>query len=171
MTDADTDAHTANLLGALAVACVDLQGEILEAHGLDAAAGAALLGVHARRGSNVGDIAQTTGLTHSGAVRTISRLEKPGLVRSVPGDDRRTVHLHCTARGAALARRLLKQRRRTLERMLGRLSQTDSERFGAIAATLLAGCPADRADARRICRFCEHAVCRDDRCPVGSVVA
>jgi len=164
------EGHAANLLGALAIACGDLQRELLDAHGLDAGTGAALMCVHTRAGSNIGEIGQTADLTHSGAVRAASRLEWLGLVRRRHGSDRRTVEVHCTRTGTTLARKLLKGRRRSLESLLEQLTTTEKDRFRVIAAKLLAGLPSDRAAAWRICRFCDHGVCTGEDCPVGSAV-
>lgn len=167
---AEQKAHVVNLLGALAVAGSDAQRASLEVEGLDAGAGAALLCVYTRAGSNIGEIAQTAGLTHSGAVRAVIRLEQLRLVDRRPGRDRRTVEVTCTRQGTRVARQLLRDRRAGLEAMLEPLTQGELAHFGAVAARILAALPSDRAQAWRICRLCEHAVCKGRKCPVGSAV-
>jgi MarR family len=97
--------YAANLLGALSVACGDLQRATLDRHGLDSGTATALLCVHARPGSTVGEIATTAGLTHSGAVRAASRLERLGLLRRRPADRRGRVQRGGKGFGAERARR------------------------------------------------------------------
>lgn len=167
---AEQKGHVVNLLGALAVAGSDIQRASLEAQGLDVGTGAALLCVHTRAGLNISEIAQTAGLTHSGAVRAVIRLEQLRLVDRCHGRDRRTVEVTCTGRGTRVAQQLLRDRRAGLEAMLEPLTQGELVRFGAVVARILAALPSDRVQARHICRFCEHAVCRGEDCPVGSAV-
>jgi hypothetical protein len=86
------------------------------------------------------------------------------------GADRRTGEVVCSEAGKALALNVLEGRRQALETVLARLSAAEIAQFAAAASKLLAGMPRDRTDAWRICRFCEHAVCRGSDCPVGSAV-
>jgi DNA-binding MarR family transcriptional regulator len=168
-------ARLANLVGALAVGCAGLQVErMCQQTGLDEAALAALLAVDARPGCTVGDIAKTTGLSHSGAVRSIDRLAGRHLVsRAQRADDRRTVELCCTSTGTAVTYRALAARRQALTALIGEALPADTDRRSLERAVerLLRCLPkTDRADAWRICRLCEHAVCRGDNCPVGRSV-
>jgi DNA-binding MarR family transcriptional regulator len=164
----------ANLFGALTLGCADLQAESLSRQtGLDEAALAALLAVATRPGSSVGDVARATGLTHSGAVRTIDRLERAHLVVRAEGvRDRRSVGLRCTRTGSAAAEAALAARRRTLTALLtGAGTDTELAMLERLSERLLERLPkTDRGDAWRICRLCEHAVCRGDDCPVGRTV-
>jgi len=164
------NAHTANLLGALAIGCYDVQTAAMLSADESPAQLAALLAVHARPGSTVSDIATSTGLTHSGAVRAIDRLSRAGAVERRSGRDRRTVALHCTQAGRSRARTALAQRKRALERVLSALTARETETLRRLATKLLSGLPADRADAWRICRLCDHGTCRGSDCPVGSAV-
>jgi hypothetical protein len=76
----------------------------------------------------------------------------------------------CSEAGKASALNVLEGRRQALETVLARLSAAEIAQFEAVASKLLAGMPRDRTDAWRICRICEHAVCRGSDCPVGSAV-
>ncbi|HLI12017.1 MAG TPA: MarR family transcriptional regulator [Alphaproteobacteria bacterium] len=161
-----------NLLGALALGCADLQHVAMgRAAGLGAAELAALLAVFTRPGSTIGEVASTTALTHSGAVRVTDRLAAAGLVKRREGRDRRTVTLRCTAAGRERAEHALAARRAALGALVATLPSADAATLRRLAARLLARLPADRAEARRICRLCEHAVCRGTDCPVGSAVS
>jgi DNA-binding MarR family transcriptional regulator len=166
--------HLINLLGALAVGYADLQATSMRRRTeLDDAALAALLAVYTRPASTVGDVARTTGLTHSGAVRTIDRLQDNGLITRTPGADRRRVGLYCTDAGTAKAEDALTSRRADLAALIGAATPTDDELvvLERFLEQLLEGLPkTDRGDAWHICRLCEHAACRGDDCPVGRTV-
>ena len=166
-----TESHLVNLLGALAVGCADLQETLMRQRtGLDEAALAALLAVHTRPGSTVGNVARTTGLTHSGAVRTIDRLESAGLITRTTAADRRMVGLYCTGTGTAKADDALVSRRTALTTLVDASVSSKGELpvLERFLERLLENIPkTDRGDAWHICRLCEHAVCRGDACPVG----
>jgi DNA-binding MarR family transcriptional regulator len=164
------DPYTVNLLGAFAVGCADAQDVAMGAVGLDPAELAALLAVHARPGSKVDDIALTTGLTHSGAVRVIDRLSRANWVERRTGRDRRTVAIHCSREGREKARLALALRREALRDAARGLTKEELAAFRRLAKKLLARLPRHRPDAWRICRLCDHGVCRGSECPVGSAV-
>lgn len=165
------DEYTANLLGALSVGCCDLQLSAVSDLQLPPAELAALLAVHARPGSTVGDISLTAGLTHSGAVRALDRLSEAGWVERRAGSrDRRTVALHCTQKGRAQARRALSLRQAALQNVTQELSSSELAALRTIARKLLGRLPRSRPEAWRICRMCDHGICRGAGCPVGSAV-
>jgi DNA-binding MarR family transcriptional regulator len=163
--------RVSNLLGAFAIGIGDLQrATVTGAVDLDAAELSALLAVFARPGSSVGDVALTTELTHSGAVRVVDRLCTIKLLKRGAARDRRTVALGCTAKGRDIAQRGLDARGAALDDLVETLDPSEQEELTRLATKLLAQLPHTRADAWRICRLCEHAVCRGDRCPVGRSV-
>lgn len=164
------DEYTLNLLGAFAVGCVDLQDAAMGQLGLPPAELAALLAVHARPGSTIGDLAHATGLTHSGAVRVIDRLDRAGWVERQSGPDRRTVAVRCTGQGRRRAKRALSLRRTMLQDATKDFSRSDDAAFRRLAQKFLSCLPRERPDAWRICRWCDHGVCCGADCPVGSVV-
>ena len=166
------DTRLGNLIGALAIGCGDLIRSAMERESaLDPAELSGLLAAYTRPGTTIGEIARTGALTHSGAVRVVDRLSERGLVERLPASDRRAVSVRCTAAGRALAERSLAARRDALQGLARTLSETE---FGALETALekmLARLPSNRADAWRICRFCEHATCRGEQCPVGRSVS
>jgi DNA-binding MarR family transcriptional regulator len=165
------DEYTANLLGALSVGCCDVQLSAVSDLELPPAELAALLAVHSRPGSTVGDISLTAGLTHSGAVRAVDRLSEAGWVeRRTGARDRRTVAVHCTREGRARARRALSLRLAALQNAARELSGSELAALRTIARKLLGSLPQSRPDAWRICRMCDHGICRGASCPVGSAV-
>lgn len=164
------DTFTVNLLGALAVACCDVQDAAMAAVDLSHAELAALLALHARPGSTIGDLAATTGLTHSGAVRVVDRLGASEYVERRTGPDRRTVTVYCTREGHAKAKLALQLREAALADAAGSFTSRELEQLRRMATKLLAGLPGSRRDAWRICRLCDHGSCSADRCPVGGAV-
>ena len=170
----DAEPHpdrVANLLGALVVGLNDAVGSAMaRAAGLDATGVSALLLVQAHPGLSITELAAALDLTHSGAVRTLERLVDRDLVRRAPGPDRRTRGLHLTGSGEDVAQEALAARRLVLAGALGASAVSGQETFVRALEQVLAALPGTRADAWRICRTCEHAVCRGPACPVGHAV-
>jgi MarR family transcriptional regulator, negative regulator of the multidrug operon emrRAB len=164
-----------NLLGALSVGVSDLQSDAMaHAASVDPTMLAVLLAIHTRPSCSVGDVAKTAHVSHSGAVRAVDRLVSLGLVvRKVNANDRRIVALSCTRLGHAGAQRALDARRTVLDGLFAGLFASRAERAGAeimLERLLERLAPRSREAAWRICRLCEHEVCRDRDCPVGRVV-
>ena len=169
--DDGMDDHAANLLGALATGVRDLvRGALVEAAGLDETAVAALLVVRARPGQSITDLATAVGLTHPGAVRVVNRLEERGLVARVRGRDARSRGLALTAEGETVSARALTARRDSLRRLLEGVPREHRASLVTAVDAVLARLPASRGDAWRICRTCDHGVCRGLRCPVGNAI-
>lgn len=166
------ESRDANLLGALATGIQDTVRDALVAEsGLDGTAVAALLVVRERPGQSITQLAAALRLTHSGAVRSVDRLTAHGLVARGRGQDERSRGLVLTPEGRAMTDRVLAARRRLLQALLEDLHPDERACFARAAERLLAQLPASRADAWRICRTCEHDVCRGPACPVGSAVS
>lgn len=163
--------HQANLLGALAVGMRDqVGGALAEAMGLDEAAVAALLTVRARPGQSITDVATALRLTHPGAVRVVNRLERRGLLTRGQGKDARSRGLVLTAEGEAVSARGLTARAAVLQDSLEVVPAEHRSSLIRAMEAMLASLPASRRDAWRICRICDHQVCRGPKCPVGSAV-
>lgn len=166
-----SDPRLANLLGAAAVGVGDiLTGVVEEVTGLAGGTPAAILCVGARPGQPIEVLRQALGLSHSGTVRLVDRLEERGWVErdaSAPG---RAVLLELTPAGRRLQDEILAARRRALESALEPLSKARRRALGDALETLLHALPDGRESAWRICRLCEHGVCRDGSCPVGTAV-
>jgi DNA-binding MarR family transcriptional regulator len=159
--------RTANLLGAAAIALSDAQrGAVEGASGHGAAAPAALVTLAEYPGETVGFFVPILGLTQSGTVRLIDRLVDDGLVRRSPGRDGRTVALHLTAAGRRAAARVVEARGRALAEALADLDRHELAILERSLEKILARFPANRDDARHLCRLCDIHVC--ERCPVGA---
>jgi len=166
------DAYSNNLLGALSLALTDRVTAALETTlGIGANAGPALLSIGTRPEESIDQLSHVLGLTHSATVRIVDRLAQRGWVRRDRGaNDGRTASLTLTSTGRAAFRRLLRARNTALNHVTGVLGDRENETLRKLLAKMLASLPGDRAEARHICRTCEHGVCVGARCPVGSAV-
>jgi len=165
------DARLLNLLGAAAIGLGDrLTAAVEETTGLAGGAPAAILCVGARPGRPIEALRQALGLSHSGTVRLVDRLEDRGWVERDAAAPGRAVLLELTAAGRELHDEILAARRRALAAALEPVPESQRQALGDALETLLHGLPDDRESSWRICRLCEHGVCRDDACPVGSAV-
>ena len=168
----DSYSRTANLLGALSLAVCERLGRATAGDELPASEPAALVTLAHYPGQSVDDLARTLGLTHSGAVRLVDRLEASGLVRRGPTDRGRTLAIRLTAKGSRAANTVLGRRQEALEELLRTL---DADRLGlleAVSEQLLGALTTDRRSAHHICRLCDEGVCvRGAFCPVDRAVA
>lgn len=161
--------RTANLLGALAVAVHDeMTSAVSGAMGRGESAAAALLSIGTRPGTTVGQLSAIVGREHSTTVRTVDRLEADGLVsRDVSSQDARRVELDLTPAGRERFEALRMARHEVLSRRLETLTAAERELLHELLDRLLGTVATSPSDARHVCRFCDHDICRDDRCPVG----
>jgi len=161
----------ANLLGALAVGLDDaVRAALVGEADMDASAVSALLVVRERPARSITDLAVALGLTHSGAVRAVNRLVARDLVVRDVGRDGRSRGLVLTVAGHEHTDRALAARRDVLQRLMDALPLQQQSQLIAAVVVLLARLPKVRQDAWRICRTCEHDICREGQCPVGSAV-
>src|SRR3954449_10475174 len=87
LMERDLDLRLENILGAASLALSDaVQVAAVEAAGHAAAGPAALTALRIHRGCSVDRLANVLGLTHSGTVRLVDRLEGDGLRRRGPGE-------------------------------------------------------------------------------------
>jgi DNA-binding MarR family transcriptional regulator len=174
-SNSDPPGHTANVLGALALALTDRAAEAVSATGdlalNDAIALSALHQFLDRQSIDL--LRQVLGLTHSGAVRLVDRLAAAGLVTRGPGPDGRTTALALTESGAGLAQAVTEARARVLETALARLDAEDRRTLDRLAGELLRGLIRRPGATRWICRLCDTTACgRDDgRCPLAQEAA
>ncbi len=153
--------RTANLLGALALAVNDrCVGAAAEASGhaeSDAAALSALdqfLG-----GTSIDRLASVVGLSQSGAVRLVNRLELEGLLQRRPGLDGRVTSVVLTPAGRRAARRIEATRLRLLDAALDPLDAGEQEALAALAGKVLVGMMREPGATRWTCRLCDLAAC------------
>jgi MarR family transcriptional repressor of emrRAB len=163
-------ARAANLLGAHALVVAD---RMREAAGMELSSAAVLTALETfAGGASIDALRRVLGLSHSGGVRIVKRLEAEGLVAREPDPaDRRAVRLHLTGDGRRKARRLLVARQAALTPLLAGLGERESAALERLLERLLARATGSGEDANRICRLCDPVVCgHPARCPVTQAV-
>jgi DNA-binding MarR family transcriptional regulator len=164
--------HTANLLGALALSLHDrMSAAIAEVTGQGESGAVTLsaLGQFLDR-PTIGTLDQVLGLSPSGAVRLIDRLEAEGYVRRAPGSDGRSRSVQLTRSGRAAAARVAKARVEVLEPVLSPLSAGDRQLVDQLLSLLLVGLIRGPGARRWMCRLCDTTACgrEEGRCPVAN---
>jgi MarR family transcriptional repressor of emrRAB len=161
--------RAANLLGAHALLVAD---RMREAAGMELSSAAVLTALRTFDGASIDALRRVLGLSHSGGVRIVKRLEAEGLVAREPDPaDRRAVRLHLTREGAREAGRLLAARQAALAPLLAGLGERESAALERLLERLLASATGGADDANRICRLCDPGVCgHPARCPVTQAV-
>ena len=160
----------ANLLGALALAVSDrMAEEMADRSGHSDTAAAALSALDEFLGQpSIELLARVVGLSHSGTVRLVDRLERDGLVRRRSGLDRRATNVSLTAAGRRAARRIQKSRLEALDAILDPLSNSERATFTVLAGRILVGMMREPDATRWICRLCDLSACGrpDGHCPI-----
>lgn len=156
MTGSPPD-QPANVLGALALAVADRLGDAL---GHSQSAAAALVALDQfLDGPSVDRLAQVVGLSQSGAVRLVDRLEGDGYVRRAPAGDARSRAVRLTAPGRQAARRVEQRRMALLGDVLSPLGEDERRAFAELAGRLLVGMMREPGAARWTCRLCDMGSC------------
>ena len=164
--------RTANLLGALALAIGDRTSDAVAgaAGRSDSAAAAlsALLQILER--PSVDLLRRVLGLTSSGTVRLLDRLEHEGYVRRGRGQDGRETTVLLTAAGRRAAERVSKARAQVLETALAPLSREERHELENAASKVLVGLMREPGAVRWTCRLCDTHTCGRyvGACPVGN---
>lgn len=169
-------ARLSNLLAALTLNLAEEGAAAMEsAAGVKGAAGPALLALEEFLGdAHVGRLADTLGLTHSGAVRLADQLEREGLVRRRRGPDRRRVEIALTPVGRRRAARVRRARDQVVEDTIADLDTGQVDLLETLLDQLVRTRVATRMGRRRAggtgpwwCRTCDFSACGRDvgRCP------
>src|SRR5260370_5823472 len=162
-----THSRTLNMLGALALALADrIAARAEAASGLHDSAASALVVIANHPGEPIDAIRRTLGLTHSGAVRLVDRLEAAGLVERRRSDrDARAIALWATPTGERIASEILAARAELLEPVLAGTSEADKKTIAALLETALAQLTDNGARARSICPLCPEGARPPLGCP------
>jgi DNA-binding MarR family transcriptional regulator len=167
--------RAANLLGALALALTDRTTEAVAAATGHAETGAAALSAlhHFLDGPSIDRLRQVLGLTSSGTVRLVDKLEQAGYVRRGAGTDGRTTVVRLTPAGRRMARKVSVARGQVLGGALGALDADDRDRLAELIGRVLAGMVRPPGATRWMCRLCDLAACgrSEGRCPVANEAA
>ena len=177
------DAHLVNILGALSLALADGIREATEAAaGLTGAAPAALVALEQfLSGRSTEQLAQATGLTHSGAVRLVDRLVGRGLARRGRGPDGRSASIVLTAKGRALSAEITRARAARVAAALEGIDPIDRRTLEVLTTALISTATTQRLAARQrghppagwLCRLCEFSACGrpEGNCPAANIAS
>jgi DNA-binding MarR family transcriptional regulator len=167
MTDPARDA-AANVLGALALVVTDEMTRVVEAtadHATDAAALAAL--GQFLDGATLDRVHQVLGVTPSGAVRLVDRLERNGLVRREAGPDGRSRAVRLTRAGRTRAESVRRSRASYLSSLTHGLTDDEVAVLRDLLATVMTNVVAHKDGGAWTCRLCDLTACRrpQGECP------
>jgi DNA-binding MarR family transcriptional regulator len=153
--------HAANLLGAMALAVSDRVAEsVADRSGRSESSAAALSALDQFLGQpSIDMLSQVLGLSQSGTVRLVDRLEQDGLVRRGPGVDGRTTTLLLTGAGRRAARRLEETRLQVLDGVLEPLTDDEQQTFAKLVGRVLVGMMREPGATRWMCRLCDLSAC------------
>jgi DNA-binding MarR family transcriptional regulator len=161
-----------NLLGALSLAVADRTSDAVgDAAGQSQTAAVALSALHQFLDDpSIDLLRRVLGLTPSGTVRLVDRLEDAGYVTRRPGSDARSVSLRLTALGRRAAERVSAARAEVLQETLAVLDPDEREAFDRALARVLPGLIRGPGAVRWMCRLCDMEACGRERgeCPVAN---
>ncbi len=171
-----------NLLASLSMTLAEEGQQALErVSGVIGSAAAALLALDEfMGGSHVGKLAEVLGLTHSGAVRLVTQLEREGLAQRQQGTDRRRIEVRLTTKGTRRAHQARAARDRVIASATSGLTMDEGRNLEELLDKLVAARVASRLERRRTehtgawwCRTCDFAACGrpDGRCPAQVTAA
>ena len=165
-----------NLLASLSLNLAEEGQTALErASGLTGSAATALLALEEFLGdAHVGRLADALGLTHSGAVRLVSQLERAGLAERRSGADRRRVEVRLTPAGRRRAGEARAARDGVVQQATSGLAGDEATLLEELLDKLVQARVASRIERRKAgesgawwCRTCDFAACgrAEGRCP------
>jgi DNA-binding MarR family transcriptional regulator len=164
--------RTANLLGALSLAIADRTSDAVgDSVGQSETAAIALSALHHFLDApSVDLLGQVLGLTPSGTVRLLHRLQDGGYVTRGPGRDGRTVSVRLTPAGRRAAQRVSAARADVLQDALSVLEADEREALETAVSRVLAGLIRGPGAVRWMCRLCDMSACGREagRCPVAN---
>ena len=163
--------YAANLLGSFSLAVMDKVEAAVEATtGFGGEAPAIIVTIGSEPGNSTDFVAKAVGLSHSGAVRAVAKLQKRGLVAKRAGSDARSSVLSLTAKGKRLMKQIIAAKEAALMCVLDNLAGDELKILGQDIGRLLQTLAKSDLDGFAICRLCDDAVCRSIGCPVDAAV-
>ena len=155
-------------VGAFALALADRLRAAAEPAGGATAAEALVALNGTASGGSIDALAGIVGLSHSGTVRLVDRLERNGHVERQRGADQRSAALVLTPAGRRLARQILTRRNAEMHSVLALLTTGEQGALVRVAERVMHELGvADHAEGR-LCRLCDLEACgaARGRCPV-----
>ncbi len=156
----------ANVLGALALIVTDRTTAAVAAAGGQSGTAAAALSAlhHFLDHPTVDALGRVLGLTHSGAVRLVDRLEAAGYVTRGPGADGRSRSIALTRKGQRAATRVSAARADVLTGALAGLSTVEREQLHGLLGRVLGALVTEKVttapgEGGWTCRLCDTVAC------------
>ena len=164
--------RTGNLLGALSLSVANRTADAVgDAAGQSETAAIALSALQQFLDDPPVDLLRRVlGLTPSGTVRLVDRLQGASYVERRPGNDARSVSLRLTASGRRAAKRVSDARAEVLQDALSVLDPGEREAFDEMLSRVLVGLIRGPGAVRWMCRLCDMKACGREagRCPVAN---
>jgi DNA-binding MarR family transcriptional regulator len=164
--------RAANMLGALSLMIADemADAEAAAAGRTDSAPAALSALLHFLDRPSVDRLRQVLGLTSSGTVRLVDRLQESGYVRREAGPDGRSTAIVLTEAGRAAAGQVSDARAAVLTGALAALAPQERVAFEELTGKLLVAQMRGPGATRWMCRLCDTGTCRGapGGCPVGN---
>ena len=161
-------AWDANVLGAFGLALADRLAAAAEPAGGPTAATALVALAGPAAGGSIDALARVVGLSHSGTVRLVDRLERDDLAERRRGADQRSAALVLTPTGRRLARRVATRRDAEMHSVVALLTAGEHEALMRAAERVLHELGVAPEAERWLCRLCDLDACQRGRgrCPV-----
>lgn len=151
-------------LGADAAQAAVADGAELPERGL-----AALVLANSHPSCSVDWLYRRLGITQSGTVRLLDRLQSGGLITRTHPPGQREVEVMLTAAGRKALASGMAARARALQDLLEPLSQSEQEQLAGLISKALSHQERSRERADVVCRLCDWGAC-DRGCPVDASV-
>jgi DNA-binding MarR family transcriptional regulator len=165
----DARGALANVLGAVALVVTDEMGRRVVDDGLASVTDATTLSALAQflDGATLDQVHQVLGLTPSGAVRLVDRLQRAGLVAREPGTDRRSRAVRLTAAGRQAADGIAAARSAYLDGLVDGLPPDQVDALRNLLAVVMARVVQGKDGGAWTCRLCDLTACRRSQgeCP------
>ena len=172
MASGGTLDRTGNLLGALSLAVADRTTDSVAGAAARSITGAAALSalVHFLERPSIDLLRQVLGLTSSGTVRLVDRLERDGLVTREPGDDGRVTTIVLTPAGRSAGRQVARLAPRCSSPRSPHSRRTSARDLDRLLGRVLTGMIRGPGATRWMCRLCDTDACGRERgeCPVAN---
>ena len=119
-------------------------------------------------GPTIDRLARVVGLTQSGTVRLVDRLERDGYVRRGPGPDGRSTSVNLPPSGRRAAEQVEAVRLRVLEEVLDPLTVGERQTLADLIGRVLVGMMREPGAIRWTCRLCDLSACGrpNGYCPI-----
>lgn len=162
----------ANVLGALSLVVTDEMARAVSEHtggSRSSVSDAATLSALEQflDGATLDRIHQVMGVTPSGAVRLVDRLESAGLVTRDAGTDRRSRAVTLTPAGRKAARQVGAARAAYLTGLVASLSADEVDNLRSLLAKVMGAVVEHKEGGAWTCRLCDLVACRraEGECP------